>query len=168
MILSALRLASLTAHAAHILEDEAPDCYPSVLAAESRSKRMAEPSTDNNKPVVTAEPPVVSNYGLVLAVYILYLVGFLTGITALVGVIIAYLQRDKTDQLCRSHFQFQITTFWLGLLYLVVGAITAHFAIGALILIWWFIWTIIRCVKGLLALNEGKPIPQPNSWWFGE
>jgi uncharacterized membrane protein len=129
---------------------------------------VTEPTTADNKPVVATEQPLVSNYGLVLAVYILYLVGFLTGITALVGVIIAYLQRDKTDQIGRSHFQFQITTFWVGLLYLIVGAITAHFAIGALIIIWWFVWTIIRCVKGLLALNEGKPIAAPNSWWFGE
>jgi uncharacterized membrane protein len=132
---------------------------------------MTEPVTEPttaDKPVVATEQPLVSNYGLVLAVYILYLVGFLTGITALVGVIIAYLQRDKTDQIGRSHFQFQITTFWVGLLYLIVGAITAHFAIGALIIIWWFVWTIIRCVKGLLALNEGKPIAAPNSWWFGE
>jgi uncharacterized membrane protein len=129
---------------------------------------MTEPTSNDNKPVVATERPLVSNYGLVLAVYILYLVGFLTGITALVGVIIAYLQRDKTDQIGRSHFQFQITTFWVGLLYLIVGAITAHFAIGALIIIWWFVWTIIRCVKGLLALNEGKPIAAPNSWWFGE
>jgi uncharacterized membrane protein len=129
---------------------------------------MTEPTTNDNKPVVATEQPLVSNYGLVLAVYILYLVGFLTGITALIGVIIAYLQRDKTDQIGRSHFQFQITTFWVGLLYLIVGAITAHFAIGALIIIWWFVWTIIRCVKGLLALNEGKPIAAPNSWWFGE
>jgi uncharacterized membrane protein len=129
---------------------------------------VTEPTTNDNKPVVATEQPLVSNYGLVLAVYILYLVGFLTGITALVGVIIAYLQRDKTDQIGRSHFQFQITTFWVGLLYLIVGAITAHFAIGALMIIWWFVWTIIRCVKGLLALNEGKPIAAPNSWWFGE
>lgn len=129
---------------------------------------MAAHTTDDNKPVVTTEPPLVSNHGLVLAVYILYLVGFLTGITALIGVIIAYLQRDKTDRISRSHFQFQITTFWIGLLYLIVGAITAHFAIGALIIVWWFVWTIIRCVKGLLALNEGRPIAQPNSWWFGE
>ena len=129
---------------------------------------MAEPSSDYNEPVVPTGRPVVSNYGLVLAVYILYLVGFLTGITALVGVIIAYLERDKTDQISRSHFQFQITTFWIGLLYLIVGAITTHFAVGALILIWWFVWTTIRCVKGLLVLNDGKPIPQPNSWWFGE
>jgi uncharacterized membrane protein len=133
---------------------------------------MTEPTTDSttndNKPVVATRQPLVSNYGLILAVYILYLVGFLTGITALIGVIIAYLQRDKTDQIGRSHFQFQITTFWVGLLYLIVGAITAHFAIGALIIIWWFVWTIIRCVKGLLALNESKPIAAPNSWWFGE
>jgi uncharacterized membrane protein len=133
---------------------------------------MTEPTTDSttndNKPVVATRQPLISNYGLILAVYILYLVGFLTGITALIGVIIAYLQRDKTDQIGRSHFQFQITTFWVGLLYLIVGAITAHFAIGALIIIWWFVWTIIRCVKGLLALNESKPIAAPNSWWFGE
>ena len=129
---------------------------------------MAEPTTGDNKPVVATELPLVSNHGLVLAVYILYLVGFLTGITALIGLIIAYLQRDRTDQISRSHFQFQITTFWIGLLYLIVGAITAHFAVGALIIVWWFVWTIIRCVKGLLALNEGRPIAQPNSWWFGE
>jgi uncharacterized membrane protein len=127
---------------------------------------MAEPST--NEPVAPAGRPVVSNYGLVLVVYILYLVGFLTGITALVGLIVAYLERDKTDQISRSHFQFQIATFWIGLLYLIVGVITTHFAIGALILIWWFVWTTIRCVKGLLILNDGRPIPQPNSWWFGE
>jgi uncharacterized membrane protein len=129
---------------------------------------MTEPSNDTNGHVVATGQPLVSNYGLVLAVYILYLVGFLTGITALVGVIIAYLQRDKTDQISRSHFQFQITTFWVGLLYFIVGTITVHIAIGAFILIWWFVWTIIRCVKGLLALNEGKPIPHPNSWWLGE
>jgi uncharacterized membrane protein len=26
----------------------------------------------------------------------------------------------------------------------------------------------MRCVKGLLALNTGEPIRNPNSWWFGE
>ena len=44
------------------------------------------------------------------------LVGFLTGITVLVGLTIAYLQRDKTDRISQSHFQFQISTFWIGLL----------------------------------------------------
>ena len=80
----------------------------------------------------------------------------------------AYLQRDKTDQVSQSHFQFQITTFWIGLLYLFVGLPALHFGIGALILLWYVIWTVVRCVKGLLALNMGEPIGNPNSWWFGE
>jgi uncharacterized membrane protein len=96
------------------------------------------------------------------------LVGFLTGITVLIGVIIAYLQRDETDPICNSHFQFQITTFWIGSVYFFVGLLTIYVAIGVLILIWWAIWTLVRCVKGLLILNKGNAIPYPNSWWLGE
>ena len=121
---------------------------------------MSEPDTPQN--------PVVSNYGLALTVYILYLVGFLTGITVLVGGVIAYLQRDKIDRVTQSHFQFQITTFWIGLMYFFVGLFTIHFGIGVVILLWWIVWTVIRCVKGLLALNMGQAIRDPNSWWFGE
>jgi uncharacterized membrane protein len=129
---------------------------------------MTESDTENAPRPVTPQTPVLSNYGLVLTVYILYLVGFLTGITVLVGVVIAYLQRDSTDRVSQSHFQFQITTFWIGLLYFFVGLFTIHFGIGVVILLWWLVWTVIRCVKGLLTLNMGEPIRSPNSWWFGE
>ena len=76
---------------------------------------MSEPDTEHGAGPVTPQPPIVSNYGLVLTVYILYLVGFLTGITVLVGVVIAYLQRDRTDRVSQTHFQFQVTTrlVWL-------------------------------------------------------
>ena len=116
---------------------------------------------------VTNPPPLVSDHGLVIAVYILYLVGFFNGITALAGVIIAYMQVGRSDQFSQSHFRFQIRTFWIGLLYLVVGGITTFVFIGVLILIWWCIWTLIRCIKGLLALNAGEPISNPASWLFG-
>jgi uncharacterized membrane protein len=129
---------------------------------------MSEPDTGHAAGPVTPQTPVVSNYGLVLTVYILYLVGFLTGITVLVGLVIAYLQRDRTDRVSQSHFQYQITTFWIGLLYFFLGFLTLHILIGALILLWWVVWTVIRCVKGLLALNMGEPMRNPNSWWFGD
>jgi uncharacterized membrane protein len=80
---------------------------------------MSEPDTEHAAGPVTPQTPVVSNYGFVLTVYILYLVGFLTG-TVLVGVVIAYLQRDRTDRVSQSHFRFQVTTFWIGLLYFVL------------------------------------------------
>ena len=67
---------------------------------------MSEPDIEHAAGSVTPQTPVVSNYGLVLTVYILYLIGFLTGITVLIGVIIAYLQRDRTDRVSQSHFQF--------------------------------------------------------------
>ena len=51
---------------------------------------MSEPDRQHPAGPVTPQTPAVSNYGLVLTVYILYLVGFLTGITVLVGVVIAY------------------------------------------------------------------------------
>jgi len=117
---------------------------------------------------VAPQPPLISNYGLVLTVYILYLVGFLTGITFLVGVIIAYLQRGRTDSVCESHIQFQITTFWIGLVFFLVGLLTIQIGIGVVILICWVVWTLTRCVKGLLVLNTREPIRNPNSWWLGE
>jgi len=34
-------------------------------------------------------------------------------------------------------------------------------------LLFWFIWTLVRTVKGVLALNENRPIANPTSWLFG-
>ena len=33
--------------------------------------------------------------------------------------------------------------------------------VGFLILGWWFIWSLIRNIKGILALNENRPIANP-------
>ncbi|HEX3939060.1 MAG TPA: hypothetical protein VHX43_16265 [Xanthobacteraceae bacterium] len=114
-----------------------------------------------------SRPPMISDYGLALIVYVLYLVGFLTGVSAVIGLIIATMQIERADPVSRSHFRFQVRTFWIGLLYAAVGAITLYLAIGAVILLWWVVWTAIRCVKGLLLLNAGEPIAEPESWLFG-
>ena len=102
-------------------------------------------------------PPVVSDQQLVLIVYLLYFAAYIFGITALIGVIIAHVRlRDSTNPLLLSHYHFQIRTFWIGLLYLGVGALLAYAfpAIGVVILIWWLIWSLVRNVRGVLALNE--------------
>jgi uncharacterized membrane protein len=114
-----------------------------------------------------AHAPLVSDYGLALAVYILYLLGFFTGLTAIVGAIIAYLQTERADEILQTHFRFQTRTFLIGLLYVFIAAATFHVGIGALVLLWWVVWTLMRCVKGMLALNAGEPIADPDSWLFG-
>ena len=128
---------------------------------------MTNSINDDPGRAVAHPPPLVSDYGLVMTVYILYLLGFLTGITALAGVIIAHVKAGRSDPISDSHFRFQIRTFWIGLLYIVVGAIAYLVWIGPLIWLWWVIWTLIRSIKGLLALNEREPIGNPQSWLFG-
>jgi uncharacterized membrane protein len=113
-----------------------------------------------------ARPPVASNTSTALIVYILYFIGYFTGITAIVGVIIAHVQNGSGDPMLDSHYQYQIRTFWIGILYGIVGFILMFVFIGFLVWAWWFVWSLIRNIKGMLALNEGRPIANPRTWLF--
>ena len=109
-------------------------------------------------------PPAVSDTQLALAVYILYLVGFFTAITALVGVIIAYAQIDKAGDMLRSHYRFQIRTFWLALLFSVASIILTPVGIGVVALVATGLWLVVRGVVGLSTLLKGQPYPTPKNW----
>jgi uncharacterized membrane protein len=111
--------------------------------------------------------PVVSDTTLALVVYVAYCLGYFTVFSALIGVIIAHVKVDDADPVLRSHYQFQIRTFWIGLLYLAIGFPLCLALIGFPILVWWLVWSLIRIIKGMIALNEYKPIGKPRSWLFG-
>jgi len=99
---------------------------------------------------------------LAVAVYILQALSFfLGGITGLAGVIVNYIKLDDVrDTWIEPHFHWQIRTFWIGLLWGVIGFITTFILVGWLILLAISIWVIYRVVKGALALNDGLP-PEP-------
>ena len=111
--------------------------------------------------------PIVSDDTFALSVYLLYGGGYFTGISALIGVIIAHVKVDDADPVLRSHYRFQIRTFWIGLLYLSIGIPLSLVLVGIPILVWWLVWSLIRIVKGIMSLNEHKPIVNPRSWLFG-
>jgi len=111
--------------------------------------------------------PLVPSTAIALSIYILYFVGYFTGITALIGVIMAHVQVDTAEPMLATHYRFQIRTFWIGLLYLVVGTILAFVVVGFALLLWWFFWSLARNINGVLALNEHRPIKNPASWMFG-
>lgn len=97
---------------------------------------------------------------LTQVVYVLYALSYFTGITAIVGIIINYVKlEDAAGTWLESHFRWQIRTFWFGLLWAVIGVITAFVLIGFAILFANFVWIIYRIVKGWLNLNDGKPMP---------
>jgi uncharacterized membrane protein len=98
-------------------------------------------------------------------VYVLYLVGLLLGITIIVGLVVAYVFRDGAAPWLRTHYRYQIRTFWIVLLYLIIGAVTTFILIGYLILLFTLFWFVIRCVKGLRLASEGMAVTNPATWW---
>jgi uncharacterized membrane protein len=122
----------------------------------------------SKKPSKQGKNPIIDDRGLAFAVYIMYFLGYVTGITTIIGVMIAYLQNRPASSELKSHFTFQVRTFWIGLIFLVAGGILLQIGIGVLVLLWWFVWSLMRNVKGILALNRNEPIANPKSWMFGD
>ncbi len=104
--------------------------------------------------------------GTAKIVYILYLVGLVVGVTGIVGVVMAYLNRAEAPDWLKTHYQYQIRTFWIGLLYMFVGALLAIVLIGYLVLLFWMVWLIIRSVKGMQLLERKEAVPNPTGWMF--
>lgn len=96
---------------------------------------------------------------LTTVIYALYAASYFVGITAIIAIVMNYVKKDDVaGTFLESHFRWQIRTFWFGLLWGVLGAITFVFIIGWLVLIADGIWIIYRIVKGWLRLNDGKPM----------
>ncbi|MBD3756135.1 MAG: hypothetical protein IE937_10950 [Gammaproteobacteria bacterium] len=110
-------------------------------------------------------PPVSTTIPLII--YVLYLLNLIVPITSLVGVVMAYINRGDAVTFLQTHYRFQIRTFWIGLLYGIVGALLTAILIGWLILIFTLVWFIVRCVIGIKYLNKHQAVPDPGSWMFG-
>ena len=111
-------------------------------------------------------------------VYALYLIGLLNGVTIIVGLIIAYVSRERAGPLTRSHYVFQTRSCWMGLaiafaasLVTIVGFLLSFVLIGLPIL--WLgltvlagvgVWFGLRAVLGLFYLVQDQPYPRPDSW----
>ena len=100
----------------------------------------------------------------VQVIYILYLAGFVIGITPLVGIVLAYVNRGKSEAWIETHYTWAIRTFWIGLLYGLVSFILAFILIGFLLMLATAVWFILRCIFGLQALSRDEPMKNPQSW----
>ena len=95
-----------------------------------------------------------------MVVYALQALGFLSGgVTAIVAIIVNYVKReDVAGSIYQSHFDWQIRTFWWGLLWGVIGMLLIVVVVGFAVLFVGWVWTVYRVVKGWLKLTEGKPV----------
>lgn len=110
--------------------------------------------------------PTVDSSGTAKIIYYLYLASIILGITNLIGVIMAYLYKGDAPDWLKTHYRFQIRTFWILMLYSFISFLLTFIVIGFFMLIGVLIWFVIRCVKGLKQLGKNEPIPNPTTWWI--
>jgi len=111
-------------------------------------------------------------------VYALYLLGLINGLTVLIGLIIAYANRDRAGPAMESHYVFQIRTFWIAIAWWIIAAVLFLWGIplslilvgvplvvaGGLILAMTHIWFALRCILGLVYVSRGEAYPRPRTW----
>ncbi len=132
-----------------------------------------EPDAMSTQPVYTAEDRT-----LPIVVYVLYLVGLVNGLTILIGLAIAYANKDGAGPRMQSHYIFQIRTVWTALAWWIIGffllfwggifspvLIGIPFAIlGGLIVAAVHLWFGIRSILGLVFAWRYEAYPRPRAW----
>ena len=91
------------------------------------------------------------------AVYILQALYFVLVITPVIGLVINYLKQDEVrGSWLESHFRWQQSTFWYGLLWTVLGVISLPILVGYPVLAAVTLWLIYRIARGWISLVDGK------------
>lgn len=95
----------------------------------------------------------------IYAIYALFALGIFGLVPAIGGVIMAYAKRNELrGTIYFSHLQFLLKTFWITLIFSIIGYFTLIFLIGFPILLLTFGWYIFRVVSGFLHLRENRAI----------
>lgn len=122
---------------------------------------MTDPDIIDMPSSVARTPQELSGLKTVaMAVYILQALSFFWGLPAIVAIVIDYVKRDDArGTVYESHIEWQISTFWWGLLWTLLGMASMWvFGLGMIVLAVAYIWMIYRVVKGFLKLTEGRPV----------
>jgi len=98
--------------------------------------------------------------GLAQIMNLLQLISFLFGgIPFVFAVFLNYVNRHHVkDTWLDSHYKWQLETFWVGLIFAVVGLMTTPFIIGFAVLFFGVVWVLYRIIYGGLVLYKSKEI----------
>lgn len=90
---------------------------------------------------------------------------FLTGWPSILAVILNYIKRPEArNTWLESHFQWQIRTFWFGVLWVALCALFVIFTLGIGVLVVWLplavvtIWFVYRVLRGWMRLAARRPM----------
>jgi uncharacterized membrane protein len=98
-------------------------------------------------------------WGLFIASY------FTAFITAVVGVVIAYVKRDElAGTPFESHMTSAIRTFWISLIGYIISGVLMLILVGFLLAAVVFVWQLFRTIRGMIRALDGRAIENPTGW----
>ena len=93
-----------------------------------------------------------------IIVYLLYLAALVNGLTAIVGVILAYVKRDDVrGTVYESHFSNAIEIFWVYIVGMLIAVPLCFIFIGIPLVVVLYIWVLFRTIKGLVRASDAQP-----------
>lgn len=96
---------------------------------------------------------------------LLYIASYITGITAIVGVILAYVWKDNPKEAWEaSHYQYLIRTFWICFLGAIIGMVLTVVFIGIFVLLAVAVLFLVRSVFSIINAQKKVPMPNPETW----
>lgn len=124
---------------------------------------MEQTQPTTAEPVVETQAAGVPKEEAQLAtiVYVLQALSLFVGLTSIAGVILNYVKRGSLQSdVVKSHFSFQIRTFWWTVLWSILALIatTITMGIGGFTFLIVIVWYVYRVVKGWIRLNDQQAI----------
>ena len=115
--------------------------------------------------MATGDPHRFKTFAIIS--YALYLVP--GGLLTLLGLLLAYTRVNKGGEGPNSHFVFQIRSFWIGVFFAAIGALTLLIDGSFAPTIWLLtqLWFFVRSLIGLLRAVNNQGIPSPRSYFLG-
>ena len=96
---------------------------------------------------------------------LLYLSSFVLGVTAIVGVVLAFVWKGEPHaDWEKSHYEYLIRTFWIGLIGSVISIILMIVLIGFLLMLAVGVLVVVRSVLSLVNAQKQLPMPNPETW----
>lgn len=95
---------------------------------------------------------------------LLYLSSLVFGVTAIIGVVLAYVWRNEAKAPWEaSHYTYLIRTFWIGFIGTIVGFVLLVVLIGLIVLPAVAVLVVVRSVLSLINAQKQMPMPNPET-----
>lgn len=124
-----------------------------------------QPQTPPPSPQTPATPASGFDFNGPTIVSLLYLSSCILGVTAIVGIVLAYVWKgEQRPDWELTHYEYLIRTFWIGLIGTVIGLMLLIVLIGAFVLLGVAVLVVVRCVLSLINAQKRKAMPNPQTW----